>query len=324
MKKIIRRTIATLLGLTLVLSAAACDTTEDDTYKVGIIQMVENGAFDDMREGFIDELREKGYTEDRLEIVYENAQGDASTLSTIARNMDDGSYDLVATIATPPTQAFVNLGSDTPNVFITVSDPIRAGVLTTFESPDKNATGTSNPIPVEGILNVASDLTPDAQHIGILYSSNEINSLSTVEQAKAAMDSMGLTYTDGTVADSSEVRQVAESLLMNTDALFIPNDSTIQNAMPVVIDAAIKSGKVVYGSSAVMVEAGALATVAISDREIGAISAGMAIEILEGASPADIPAQAIEGRLLVLNTTTAEALGLEVPEGLMQNAITLD
>ena len=320
MKKIMRRTAAALLSFALVLGLTACDTAADDQLKVGIIQMVENGAFDDMREGFIAELRDKGYSED----VYENAQADASTLSTIARNMNDGSYDLVVTIATPPTQAFVNLGSETPNVFIAVSDPVRAGVLSTFEAPDKNSTGTQNPIPIEGILNVAKDISPDATHFGIIYSSNEVNSASTVEQAKAAMDKMGFTYREGTVSNSSEVQQVAESLLAETDALFIPNDATVQNAMPVVTSAAISAKKPVYGSSAVMVESGALATVAVSDTQIGAISAGMAIRILEGESPADIPAQAVDGRLLVLNTTTAEAIGAEIPEGLESNALILD
>ena len=98
----------------------------DGQLKVGIIQLIENGAFNDMREGFIQELRDQGYSEDRLVIDYKCAQGDTSNLQTIAQGMADGSYDLVATIATPATQAMVNLESDTPVIFVAVSAPVQA------------------------------------------------------------------------------------------------------------------------------------------------------------------------------------------------------
>ena len=56
----------------------------DGSYTVGIIQLIENGAFNDMREGFIEELQAKGYTEDKLTVDYKCAQGDATNLQTIA------------------------------------------------------------------------------------------------------------------------------------------------------------------------------------------------------------------------------------------------
>ena len=118
----------------------------DGSYTVGIIQLIENGAFNDMREGFIEELQAKGYTEDKLTVDYKCAQGDATNLQTIAQSMADGDYDLVCTIATPATQAMVNLETDTPVVFIAVSAPVAAGVITDMNHPDKNATGTSNAI----------------------------------------------------------------------------------------------------------------------------------------------------------------------------------
>ena len=56
----------------------------DGSYTVGIIQLIENGAFNDMREGFIEELQAKGYTEDKLTVDYKSAQGDGVTFKTIA------------------------------------------------------------------------------------------------------------------------------------------------------------------------------------------------------------------------------------------------
>ena len=126
--------------------------TDDGVLNVGVIQLVDNGAFEDMREGFISRLRELGYTEDKLKIDYKNAQGDATNLNSICREMVDSKVDLIAAIATPSAQAIVNMESDIPVVFISVSNPVGAGIITDMENPDKNATGTSNAIPGDEIF----------------------------------------------------------------------------------------------------------------------------------------------------------------------------
>ncbi|WKY48054.1 ABC transporter substrate-binding protein [Eubacteriaceae bacterium ES3] len=326
MKKGFKKLLALVMMATMVVSLAACSSSSDtsgsdgEVLKVGVIQMIENGAFDDMRDGFIDELRAQGYTEDQMEIVVKNAQGDASTLNTIAQEMADGSYDLVATIATPASQAFVNMKSETPQVFITVSDPIKAGILTTMEEPDHNATGTSNPIPIADIIDLSVELTPGISTFGIIYNTSEVNSVSTVNKAKELMEAGGYAVEEAVVTNSSEVQQAIESLLTQVDAVFIPNDSVIQNAMPTVAEAAKNAGKPVYGSSAVMVDSGALATVAIGDRAIGAQSAKMAVEILNGKTPAEIPAIYMEATDTVINQTTATAIGVTIPEAIASEA----
>ncbi|WKY44912.1 ABC transporter substrate-binding protein [Eubacteriaceae bacterium ES2] len=317
MKKGFKKVLALVIMAAMLVSLAACssttDTASDEVLKVGVIQMIENGAFDDMRDGFIDELRAQGYTEDKMEIVVKNAQGDASTLNTIAQEMADGSYDLVATIATPASQAFVNMKSETPQVFICVSDPVKAGIVTTMEEPDHNATGTSNPIPIADIIDLSTELTPGIKTFGIIYNTSEVNSVSTVNKAKELMTADGYAIEEAVVTNSSEVQQAIESLLTQVDAVFIPNDSVIQNAMPTVAEAAKNAGKPVYGSSAVMVNSGALATVAIGDRAIGAESAKMAVEILNGKTPAEIPAINMEATDTVINQTTATAISVTIP-----------
>ncbi|MBC3796949.1 ABC transporter substrate-binding protein [Acetobacterium tundrae] len=318
-KSLLKKITAVILTAFMVTSLAACSasTTDKGTtgkkLKVGIIQMIENGAFDDMRDGFIQELRDKGYSEDQLEIVVKNAQGDTSNLNTIAQEMSDGSYDLVATIATPASQTFVNMKSQTPQVFIAVSDPVKAGIVSTMEKPDHNATGTSNPIPVQKIIDLSKTLTPGIKTFGIIYNTSEVNSVSTVNKAKEYMAAQGYTVQEAVVTNSSEVQQAIEGLLSGVDAIFIPNDSVIQNAMPTVAEAAKTAKKPVYGSSAVMVNSGALATVAIGDKAIGAATADMAIEILKGKSPADIPAVNVEATSTVINQTTADAIGVTIP-----------
>ena len=295
-------------------AAASVKPKNGKQYKVGVIQMIENGAFNDMREGFIDELRKKGFSEDQMTIDYKNAQGDATNLQTIAQGMADGSYDLVATVATPPTQAMVNAGTDTPVIFVSVSDPIAAGVISDMEKPDKNATGTSNAIPVEDIFKLSQKLTPNAKTFGFLYCTSEVNSVSTVKAAKEYCDANGIPYKEAVVTNSSEVQQAAQSLADEVDAIFIPNDSVIQSAMTLVSQVCRDAKIPTYASSATTVQSGAFATIAISDKEIGAKSADMAIAYLDGKAIADIPSIVVPASATVVNEDTMKALGLSVPD----------
>lgn len=325
LKKILGITLtATMLAMSLTgcggnetegtVEPASEASAEGDILKVGVVQMIENGAFNDMREGFIQELRDKGYTEDKLEITYKSAQGDATNLNTICQSMVSDGMDLVCTIATPATQAMVNLNSDIPVVFVAVSNPVAAGVITDLATPDKNATGTSNAIPVSDIFALSDNLTPNVTNYGMLYNTSEVNSVNTINDAKEYLDSVGVEYTEAVVTNSSEVQQAAQSLVGKVDAIFIPNDSVIQDAMPLVTEVARANKIPVYGSSAVMVQSGAFATVAVSDEEIGAISADKAIEYFEGKAIADIPAEVVPASDTVVNQTTADAIGITIGE----------
>ena len=317
MKKILSAALCTSMffGLTACGNNTQQQSDADgEKLKVGIVQLIDNGAFEDMRDGFIQELQDKGYGEDKVEIIYKNAQGDATNLKTICQEMVDSQVDLVATIATPASQAMVAMESDVPIVFISVSNPIGAGLLTTMEQPDKNATGTSNAIPIEDIFALSDDLTPGMQTYGLLYCTNEVNSVTTIENAKNYLDEKGLQYVEQIVTNSSEVQQAAQALVGNVDAIFVPNDSVIQAAMPLVAEVARDAKIPVYGSSAVMVNSGAFATVAITDTEIGMISADMAIAHFEGKEMADIPALVVPANAIVVNEDTAEALGVTLSD----------
>ena len=317
MKKILSAALCTSMffGLTACGNNTQQQSDADgEKLKVGIVQLIDNGAFEDMRDGFIQELLDKGYGEDKVEIIYKNAQGDATNLNTICQEMVDSQVDLVATIATPASQAMVAMESDVPIVFISVSNPIGAGLLTTMEQPDKNATGTSNAIPIEDIFALSDDLTPGMQTYGLLYCTNEVNSVTTIENAKNYLDEKGLQYVEQIVTNSSEVQQAAQALVGNVDAIFVPNDSVIQAAMPLVAEVARDAKIPVYGSSAVMVNSGAFATVAITDTEIGMISADMAIAHFEGKEMADIPALVVPANAIVVNDDTAEALGVTLSD----------
>ena len=187
MKKNLRKVFAVMAAVVMTAGVAACSSSTEesssgdsgDKTKIGIVQMADNGAFTDMREGFIAQMNSKGYDDSNTEFIYKNAQGDASNLNTICQQMVSDGVDLVATIATPATQAMVNMKNDIPVVFISVSDPVGAGILSDMNAPENNATGTSNAIPVEDIFGLADELTPGIEKYGILYTSGEVNAVNT-------------------------------------------------------------------------------------------------------------------------------------------------
>ena len=321
--KMFKKAACMMLAAVMATGMAACGSSSEKSsgkIKVGVIQLIENGAFNDMKDGFIEELRAKGYTEDKCDIVVKSAQGDTATLNTICQEMVDSRMDLVATIATPATQAMVNMDSDIPVVFISVSAPVAAGVTSNMEKPDKNATGTSNAIPVSDIFNLSDSLTPGNKTYGLIYNTGEVNSVNTVKDAKSYLDGKGLKYVEAVVTNSSEIQQAAESLLGSVDAIFVPNDSVVQSGMAQITEITRKNKIPVYACSATTVQSGAFATVAMNDKQIGSQSADMAVEILGGRKVADVPSVVVPASGTVINQNTMEALGVTIPDSVKSTA----
>lgn len=321
--KMFKKAACMMLAAVMATGMAACGSSSEKSsgkIKVGVIQLIENGAFNDMKDGFIEELRAKGYTEDKCDIVVKSAQGDTATLNTICQEMVDSRMDLVATIATPATQAMVNMDSDIPVVFISVSAPVAAGVTSNMEKPDKNATGTSNAIPVSDIFNLSDSLTPGNKTYGLIYNTGEVNSVNTVKDAKSYLDGKGLKYVEAVVTNSSEIQQAAESLVGSVDAIFVPNDSVVQSGMAQITEITRKNKIPVYACSATTVQSGAFATVAMNDKQIGSQSADMAVEILGGRKVADVPSVVVPASGTVINQNTMEALSVTIPDSVKSTA----
>lgn len=306
---------ALVMSLSLLTLAACGAKTEapaaGDAANVAIVQLVDNAAFTEMIDSFEAKLTE--LTDGAVSFEVKNAQGDMSTLNSIAAELKSSDYDLIVPIVTPATQAVVNAGGTAPVVFISVTDPVAAGILDDLSAPNKNATGTSNIVPVDEIFTLAKKLTPEVETMGILYCSGEQNAVLTAEKAKTYLDSVDMAYQEVTVASSNEVQQAAQSLAGQVDAIYIPIDSTVQSAMPQVVEVATEAGIPVYGSDPVMVQSGALACVSVSNTQLGERSAEMAYEILQGKAVSDVPAEAMEEFRYVCSQAAADALQITLP-----------
>lgn len=284
--------------------------------QIGITQIVEHPSLDAAREGFKRALQENGYED--AEFDEQNAQGDQATATTIASGFASDGKDLVLAIATPTAQAAVQTITDIPVLFTAVTDPVAAGLVDSMEAPGSNVTGTSDLNPVAQQMSLITELAPDAESVGVVYSSGEVNSEVQVELAREAAEEMGLTLEEATVSNASEVQQAAESL--DVDALYVPTDNAVVSALESVVQVAESKQIPLIVGEGDSVRGGGLATWGIDYEELGYQTGMMAVEVLDGTDPGTMPVETQEQIELVINTAAAERMGVEVPQELLDQA----
>ena len=263
-----------------------------------------------MRDGIIDELKAQGYEDSQIE--YKCAAGDSTALTTIVTNMTDGTYDMVFTIATPPTQAMVNTETDTPVFFCAVSAPVAAGVITDMDKPDKNATGTSNAIPVSKIIDLAQATTP-VKKIGLIYSGNEDNATNTVKQCEEYLKSINVEYVEKTGTTNDEISLAADALVAaGVDAVFTPTDNTVMTAELAIYEKFVEAGIPHYAGADSFALNGAFCGFGVNYVDLGTATADIVVDILvNGKDPATTAVQTMSNGIATVNTDVASQLGID-------------
>lgn len=301
---------------------AACGGTDtgagsQETYEIGITQIVSHPSLDASREGFKEALADAG-----IEVTYDeqNAQGDQATATSIATKFASDNKDLVLAIATPTAQAAAQSIADIPILFTAVTDPVSAQLVDSLEAPGANVTGTTDLNPVADQVGLAKQLAPEAKTIGIIYSSGEVNSEVQVEMAREAAAAEGLEVKEAAVSNSSEVQQGAQSLA-DVDVIYVPTDNVVVSALESVLQVAETEQIPVIAGEGDSVERGAVATYGIDYRQLGYQTGEMAVRILtEDADPAGMPVESQEEYKLVVNTDAAERMGVTIPQDLLDRA----
>lgn len=293
----------------------------DETIEIGISQIVQHPALDATREGFKQAFADAGYVDgETVTFDEQNAQGEQATASTIASKFNTDGVDLVLAIATPTAQAAAQAIIDIPVLFTAVTEPEEAGLVESWEAPGSNITGTSDLNPVKKQLELITEVVPETESVGIVYSSGEVNSQVQVDIAKEAAEELGLTIKEATVTNSSEVAQATESL-GDVDAIYIPTDNRVTEGFEAVVQIAEKKQIPLFGAEGGQIERGAIATYGIDYTELGYQTGQMALRILEdGADPAEMPVETLDTLQLFVNTGAAERLGVTLPETLVEEA----
>ncbi len=317
-----------LLGIcTLFFSLIMGCTKEDESkIKIGLTQFVSHEALDSCRDGFIDGLESEGFTEEEVQFVLSNAQGDVPTTSLIANNLVDKNVDLIMAIATPSAQAVKNVteNADIPVLFSAVTDPVQSGLVSSLAEPQGNITGTSDKTPIDKQFTLIKELFSDAKKIGFIYSLGENNSVIQLDQAREEAQKQGFTIVSQGVTTSSELSDALDVLLDDVDILYTPTDNLVASSMSIVISKALEKNIPVVGSEKAHVESGALLTEGIDYYELGFQTGLMAARILNGEDPRNIPVETLNETELVFNMNTANALGLTIPQELLDQGTIIE
>ncbi len=295
-----------------------------DSYKIGISQFAEHGSLDNCREGFLEGLKEAGIEEGKnLTVEYQNAQTDTGTASTIADSFVSGKVDMICAIATPCASSAYNscMNTDIPVVYTAVSDPVSAGLANEDGTSIGNITGSSDILPVEEQLKMIREMMPEAKKIGILYTTSEANSCSTIEQYKSLAGDYGFEIVDTGINTSADIEIAATDLVSKVDCLCNLTDNTVVNALQTVLDKANNAGIPVFGSEIEQVKSGCVASMGIDYFQLGVETGAMAAKILKGEATAQdtnfITASKAE---LYVNTAAADKIGMKLDDSYVKDA----
>ena len=303
--------------------SSAADTAEDN-YTIGISQFAEHGSLDNCREGFLEGLKNAGIEEGvNLTVEYQNSQADTGTASTIADNFVSKNVDLICAIATPSAMSAYNscLDSEIPVVYTAVSDPVGAGLADEEGNSVGNITGTSDKLPVEEQLKMIRDLMPDAKKIGILYTTSEANSVSTIKEYKELAGEYDFEIVDSGINTVADVEMAAKDLASKVDCISNLTDNTVVSALQTVIAAADEKNIPVFGSEIEQVKSGCLASMGIDYIALGKQTGEMAAKILKGEAKAEeMPYEVCSGASLYVNTAVADKLNFELDQATVDGA----
>ncbi len=343
MKKIIKK-ISVLLVVLFVLTACSSnsgDSEKENTaknstnntaveketsegqknIKVGIIQFTQHVALDRTREGFLEELKNLGYTVEENTV---NVSGEISLIPTTAKKFEGDEVDIIYAIATPAAQGAKNAVADIPIIFNAVTDPLSAELVDTNEKPGGNVTGVSDYFSIETQLKNFLEIFPDSKKLGVLYSTGEANSEAQIKELEEVTANLGIELVKAGVTTTNDVSAAMTSLVTKIDSYVAIQDNLASSAASVIADSLKQAQIPSFSGESGPVENGLLFSDGIDYVELGKSAGKIADEIIGGKSPAQIPVVFSTQTKRTVNKTTADALGIDADSDLFKNAQIVD
>ncbi len=318
MKNMKKITCICLILTAIVLTFTGCNNNEVPV--IGILQYGEHASLDNCREGFIQGLLDSGLEEGKdFNIDYQNAGFDDAIATQIAQTFSSKNVALMCGIATPAATACFAAAEDKdiPVVFTAVTDPVIAKL-------DKgNITGTSDKLPVDAQLDLIRRIQPNADTIGIIYTTSEPNSVSAIAEYQEKAPAYNFLLEVIGVSQQSEVTLAVDRLIAKgVDCFSNLTDNNVVGVLPSILEKTNEAGIPVYGSEVEQVKLGCVAAAGIDYYELGKQTGAMAAKILKGEKKAsEIPYETISEYGIYVNKDALAKMGLTLPEDIAQKAI---
>jgi putative ABC transport system substrate-binding protein len=273
---------------------------------------------------FREGLRDLGYVEGRnLLIEYRWAEGKYERFPALIAELIALKVDVIVTAGTPASLAVKKATTSIPLVMVAVGDPIGVGLVASLARPGGNSTGLTSIAPeLEGKrLELLREVVPKLSHIAVLWNPDNPFHVGSLKETRAAAQVLGIKVQllgvrvseDFPAAFAAILRERPGALLVLADRLFLHNRARIvefeaKHRLP---------GVYAYRE---LVEAGGLMSFGPSYAGMHRRAAYYVDKILKGAKPADLPVEQPTKFELMINLKTAKALGLTIPQSLLQRA----
>jgi putative tryptophan/tyrosine transport system substrate-binding protein len=323
-----RREFIGLLGGAAAAWPIAARAQQQNMPLIGFLNAASPGLFGHVVRAFRLGLGETGYVEGRnVAIEYRWAENQYGRLPALAADLVSRRVNVIATgSATLAAMAAKAATTTIPIVFLTGSDPVEMGFVTSLNRPGGNLTGvtTLNIDMSPKRLEVLHELLPATTMLAVLI--NPTNSPVTVEadirQIRAAADALGVRAVHVVQASTEQEMDNAFATLVERRAggLMISPDTFFSGKGAELAALASRHAVPTISPYRDFVTAGGLMSYGGSVTELYRLVGIYTGRILKGEKPADLPVQQVTKVELNINLKTAKALGLEVPPALLARA----
>ena len=279
---------------------------------------------EEMVQAFRQGLLDAGYVEGRdVVIEWRPAKGNYDLLPQLAADLVENKVDVIVVSDTPATRAAKRATSTIPIVTVHVSDPVGSGLVASLAHPGGNVTGLT--IMATDIsakrLQLLKETVPRVTRVAVLWNPDTPYHPKVIEELKAAAPALSIqlsfvgarTVEQFGPAFSAMSRAHAQVVYVIDDAFFSAQANTL-------LKLASKAPLPLIYASKEYANKGALMFYGASLEDLCRRSAGYVDKILKGAKPRDLPVEQPTQFELVVNLKTAKALGLTIPQSILERA----
>jgi putative tryptophan/tyrosine transport system substrate-binding protein len=311
-----RRTFISLLAAAGLLPLPA--RAQQPRFRIGLL---DTGVGDAFAVPFFRKLAELGYVDGKNVVIErKSAGGNQKLLAALAEDLVRARVDVIVTAGTPAGFAAKKATATIPIVLGASADPVGTGLVASLAQPGGNATGNSLMAPDLSAkrLDILHTLAPKLSRFAILWDSSNPGMAERVRETRLAADqSHVLLHTVGPTSLNELDAAFADLLAARPDALLVTAEPFTRAHIARILDFAGANRIPAMFEDSSFVVAGGLISYGPDYDAVFQRAAVFVDRILKGAKPADLPIEQPTKFELVINLKTAQALGLEIPPGLL-------
>jgi putative ABC transport system substrate-binding protein len=316
-----RREVITLLGGTVV--AWPLTSRAQQQGKLPTIGFLGGGtpsAQSTWTTAFVQRLHQHGWIEDRtIAIEYRFAEGLTERYAEIAAEFIRLKVDVIVT-AGAAALAVKQATSVIPIVFTQVPDPVGSGFVTSLARPGGNLTGLSSMTSdlAGKRVELLRQVVPALRQLATLTNVGNPNAVLEMGEVQTAARTLGLEATTFEIRRAGDIAPAFEALKGRTEAIYVVTDP-LTNANRLRINTLALGARLptMYNGREIVIETGGLMSYGPNIPDLYRRAAEFVDKILRGTKPADIPVEQPTKFDLIINLTTAKALGITFPPSLL-------